>query len=133
MPQSQKPQSETTRSSSPRPHDASRRDFLCQSLAAGAALAAPLMVSSKVLGLDGAAAPSNKITLGVIGIGPRCTYDLKGMLPFPDVQCVAIADVQASRRDAGKALVDRALRQQGLPALSATFANCWRGKTSTRC
>ena len=51
-------------------------------------------------------AASEKITLGVIGIGPRCTYDLKAMLALPDVQCVAIADVQASRRDAGKALVD---------------------------
>ncbi len=51
-------------------------------------------------------AASEKITLGVIGIGPRCTYDLKSMLALPDVRCVAIADVQASRRDAGKALVD---------------------------
>ncbi len=50
--------------------------------------------------------PSEKITLGVIGIGPRCTYDLQAMLKLPDVQCVAIADVQASRRDAGKKLVD---------------------------
>ncbi|MGH7128974.1 MAG: Gfo/Idh/MocA family protein, partial [Planctomycetaceae bacterium] len=41
-----------------------------------------------------------------IGIGPRCTYDLKAMLQFSDVRCVAIADVQAERRDAGKALVD---------------------------
>jgi hypothetical protein len=28
------------------------------------------------------------------------------MLGLPDVQCVAMADVQASRRDVGKALVD---------------------------
>jgi predicted dehydrogenase len=59
------------------------------------------------LGKDGAVAPSEKITLGVIGIGPRCTYDLQAMLGLPDVQCVAIADVQASRRDAGKTLVDK--------------------------
>ena len=45
--------------------------------------------------------------LGVIGIGPRCTYDLKSILALPDVQCVAICDVQASRREAGKTLVDR--------------------------
>jgi predicted dehydrogenase len=60
-----------------------------------------------VLGRDGAVAPSEKITLGVIGIGPRCTYDLRSMLGLADVKCVAIADVQASRRDAGKALVDQ--------------------------
>ncbi len=52
--------------------------------------------------------PNDKINLGVIGIGPRCTYDLTAMLKFNDVRCVAIADVQASRREAGKKLVDDA-------------------------
>ncbi|HQX51197.1 MAG TPA: Gfo/Idh/MocA family oxidoreductase [Planctomycetaceae bacterium] len=70
------------------------------------AAAVPLILPAHVLGRGGAVAPSEKITLGVIGIGPRCTYDLTAMLGLPDVQCVAIADVQASRRDAGKALVD---------------------------
>jgi predicted dehydrogenase len=51
---------------------------------------------------------NDKINLGVIGIGPRCTYDLTAMLKFSDIRCVAIADVQASRRDAGKKLVDSA-------------------------
>ena len=81
-----------------------RRNFLGVSLAAAAA---PYVISSTVLGRSGATAPSEKITLGVIGIGPRCTYDLQAMLGLPDVQCVAIADVQATRRDAGKALVDK--------------------------
>jgi Oxidoreductase family, NAD-binding Rossmann fold len=81
----------------------SRRQFLGTAVAAAAA---PWIIPSHVLGLGGAVAPSEKITLGVIGIGPRCTYDLTAMLKLPDVQCVAIADVQASRRDAGKKLVD---------------------------
>ena len=78
-------------------------------LAAGAAAAAvfPAIVPSRALGLDGAVAPSERITLGVIGIGPRCTYVLTSMLGLTDVRCLAIADVQASRRDAGKALVDK--------------------------
>jgi len=71
-----------------------------------ATAAAATMVPSHVLGRDGATAPSEKIRLGVIGIGPRCRYDLSTMLPFPDVRCVAIADVQAKRRDVGKKLVD---------------------------
>ena len=50
---------------------------------------------------------SERITLGVIGIGPRATYDLGGMLKQPDCQCVAVCDVQASRREAGKKLVDK--------------------------
>jgi predicted dehydrogenase len=64
------------------------------------------IVPSRVLGRGGATAPSERIGLGVIGIGPRCIYDLQAMLGFSDVQCVAIADVQATRRDAGKRLVD---------------------------
>ena len=83
-----------------------RRAFLAGSIAAGAIAAAPYIIPARALGRDGAIAPSEKITLGVIGIGPRCTYDLKAMMGLADVQCVAIADVQASRRDAGKKLVD---------------------------
>ncbi|MEO8496074.1 MAG: Gfo/Idh/MocA family oxidoreductase [Planctomycetota bacterium] len=86
------------------PTNTTRRDFILGGVAATASLAA--FVPAHVLGRDGATAPSEKITLGIIGIGPRCTYDLKSILPFADVQCVAIADVQATRRDAGKTLVD---------------------------
>src|SRR5579864_4648548 len=83
----------------------SRRDFVLGSVAAAASVAT--FVPSHVLGREGNVAPSEKITLGVIGIGPRCTYDLKAMLPFPDIRCVAIAEVQAKRREAGKTLVDQ--------------------------
>src|SRR6056297_3163978 len=82
-----------------------RRSFLQTSAVAGASLAS--FVPASVLGKAGATAPSEKITLGVIGIGPRCRYDLNSMLPFSDIQCVAIADVQASRREQGKQLVDQ--------------------------
>ena len=85
-------------------HRRTRRQFLATSIAA---TAFPMIVPSHVLGRAGAVAPSNKLNLGVIGIGPRCTYDLTAMLKFDDVHTVAIADVQASRRDAGKQLVDK--------------------------
>ncbi|MFI4874404.1 MAG: Gfo/Idh/MocA family protein [Blastopirellula sp. JB062] len=86
------------------PNTASRRDFLLSTTAAAASLTT--IIPSSALGRDGNVAPSERITLGVVGIGPRCTYDLKAMLKFKDVRCVAIADVQADRRDAGKKLVD---------------------------
>ncbi|MFO0913262.1 MAG: Gfo/Idh/MocA family oxidoreductase [Pirellulales bacterium] len=86
---------------------ATRREFLGRGAAAAAALSVPWFVSARALGGAGVAAASERITLGVIGIGPRCTYDLTAMLGLSDVQCVAIADVQASRRDAGKQLVDK--------------------------
>lgn len=88
-----------------KPHT-SRRQFLRRSATAGAVFAAPWIVPARALGREGGTAASETITLGVIGIGPRCTYDLKAMLGFADIRCLAIADVQAGRRDAGKKLVD---------------------------
>lgn len=85
----------------------SRREFLKTTLpAAGAACAAPLVVPSSALGLGGAVAPSERIVLGGLGIGPRGTVDLKCFLANPDVQFVAIADLQQTRREAVKTLVD---------------------------
>jgi predicted dehydrogenase len=86
-----------------------RRDLLQRSVgsvAASAVLAVPHIIPGSALGNDERPAPSGRITLGVIGIGPRGTYDLRAMLKQPDVQCVAICDVQASRREAAKKLVD---------------------------
>lgn len=88
------------------PRTASRRDFLLGTAAATVAASLPTVLPGRVLGRDGATAPSETISLGVIGIGPRCTYDLTAMLGFEDVRCVAIAEVQAKRREAGKQLVD---------------------------
>ncbi|MEW4487032.1 Gfo/Idh/MocA family oxidoreductase [Thalassoglobus sp. JC818] len=85
-----------------------RRDFLCTAAMGAIATSAASIVPASALGLEGTVAPSEKISLGVIGIGPRCTYDLTAMLQLPDIRCVAIADVQKSRRDKGKELVDGA-------------------------
>src|SRR5262245_35275131 len=52
-----------------------RRDLLRRA----AALAAPWFVPAVALGRGGKAAPSERITLGVIGVGPRCTYVLPAM------------------------------------------------------
>ena len=91
----------------PKTQALTRRSFLTGAAVGGTAVCLPTIVPSHVLGRDGAVAPSEKVTLGVIGIGPRCRYDLGAMLGLPDVKCVAIADVQASRRDTGKRLVDQ--------------------------
>lgn len=87
------------------PVSPSRRQFLQGAATVSAALAAPTIVPAHVLAAQ-QTKPNERINLGVVGIGPRCTYDLKAMLQFEDVRCVAIADVQQRRRDAGKQLVD---------------------------
>jgi predicted dehydrogenase len=50
--------------------------------------------------------PSERITLGGIGIGNRGTYDLGCFLQQKDVQFVAVCDVKAARRDAVKRIAD---------------------------
>lgn len=88
------------------PSEMNRRQVLHRAVAASAVFAAPTIVSARALGRENVPAASERITLGVIGIGPRATYDLNAMLGLADVHCVAIADVQASRREAGKKQVD---------------------------
>ncbi len=107
------------------PSGINRRQFGFKSIGsavAASAAAQNLWTQQGVWAQDSAAAiprsANETIQLGVIGIGPRCTYDLKAMLPMSDVRCVAIADVQASRRNAGKQLVDMTYGNQDLKLYS---------------
>lgn len=83
-----------------------RRTFLQRSLVLGGAAIAPMIVPAHVLGRGGGVAPSNRIVLGGIGIGPRGRQVLASMMAEQDVQYVATCDVQASMRAALKATAD---------------------------
>jgi predicted dehydrogenase len=86
----------------------SRRRFLKAAAAAvGAGCVAPMVMSAKVLGLDGETAPSNKITYAIIGCGHRGRYDLERFLRQPDAQFLAICDVQQDRRNMVKDWVEK--------------------------
>ncbi len=85
---------------------ATRREFLKRSIAVAGAAALPAFVPGRALGLDGAVAPSRRIVLGAIGIGPRGSHVLGCFLAEPDVQFVAICDVRADRRQSVKATAD---------------------------
>ena len=50
-------------------HPIDRREFLQTSAAVAAACAAPTIIPARALGADGNVAPSNRITVGFIGIG----------------------------------------------------------------
>ena len=75
-----------------------RRDFLRTSAAVAAAYAAPTIIPAHALGADGAVAPSNRITIGKIGLGRQA---LAMNLPFfvsqPDCEVVALCDVDRWR------------------------------------
>jgi len=70
----------------------SRRAFLRTSAAAGIAL--PYIVPASVFGQ---AAPSERITVGCIGVGRMGMGDLREALGFKQVQVVAVCDVDANR------------------------------------
>jgi hypothetical protein len=79
---------------------------LTTAVQAGAAIALPQIVPGLVLGKDRAVPPSEKIVMAGIGIGSRGSSDLGEFLGQPDVQCVAICDARADRRDRVKKMVD---------------------------
>jgi predicted dehydrogenase len=84
-----------------------RRGFLKRTAGAGMAAAGFSIVPSSVFGRDGSVPPSERITVGGIGIGNRGTYDLGCFLEQKDVQFVAICDVKKARRDAIKKMADK--------------------------
>ena len=69
-----------------------RREFLAVPAAMAVAQAAP---------------PSDRIRLGVIGLGPRGRYVLSHFLREADVQVVAVCDAAEERRNEAKQMVDQ--------------------------
>ena len=81
-----------------------RRNFI---KAAALTLGMPTIIPASALGKNGTVAPSNRIVMGGIGIGPRGRKVLACFLKQPDVQFVAIADAQAAQRETVRRIVNR--------------------------
>ena len=58
-----------------------------------ALVASPMLVASRVLGLDGETAPSERVRLGVVGLGGRGSYIATIIQQAKDCQLVAISDI----------------------------------------
>jgi len=85
----------------------SRREFLrCSAAIASTALAVPCVVPASSLGKDGQAAPSERITLGSIGVGSMGRGDMKSLMQVEGTQIVAVCDVFEDRREAAKKVAD---------------------------
>ena len=69
-----------------------RREFLRGSVVTAAAFAVPTIVPSSVFGAN---APSNRITIGSIGLGGMGTGNMKGFKGKSGSQVVALCDVDA--------------------------------------
>jgi len=84
---------------------ATRRGFLKATLAAGVA---PWFVPVRLLGAAGQSAPSNKLTVGVLGVGAQGRYDMQNFLAQPDVRVAAICDVNQRNIAAARDLITKA-------------------------
>jgi len=86
----------------------SRRTFIKRTgIASLGVTAFPHIIPSTALGADGAIAPSNRIVMGAIGTGGQGMYDMRTFLGNPEVQIVAVCDVDRDHRDDAKKAVDQ--------------------------
>jgi hypothetical protein len=100
-----------------------RRAFLSRTAAAAAALAGPAIVPSRVLS---ASAPSSRVHVGLVGMGRQMTKpNLPQFLARPDVQVVAVCDVDAWRLEQAQKVVET---HYG----AAAGKDGWRGCTAHR-
>ncbi|MFT5123907.1 MAG: myo-inositol 2-dehydrogenase/D-chiro-inositol 1-dehydrogenase [Kiritimatiellia bacterium] len=84
-----------------------RRTFL----KSAGALGFPTIIPSSVLGAD---APSNKITMGFIGVGDHGVgRNLNMFIRVPDARVVAVCDVFKSRQQKAAGIVDTWYQQKG--------------------
>lgn len=84
----------------------SRRRFLKAAAGASTLAAVPYFIPASALGRGGAVPPSERILVGGIGIQNRGMHDLGWIMGRPEVQFVAICDLQKKQRLAVKKFVD---------------------------
>ncbi|MFO7692132.1 MAG: Gfo/Idh/MocA family oxidoreductase [Vicinamibacterales bacterium] len=102
-----------------------RREFLS---GAAAAAATVTILPRRVLGGAGYVAPSDKITLACVGFGTQAIREIGGILASPDVEVVAVCDVDRSGvgylewgrnqiRDGIRRLIENPAWRDGVPGV----------------
>jgi predicted dehydrogenase len=81
----------------------------------GAAVAVPAIVPRSVFGAEEKEAPSERITLGFIGMGKMNRGHLGRFLGYADVQVLAVCDVDTTRREHAKKTVEDHYAKKGTP------------------
>ncbi len=93
-------------------HRLNRRRFLRQTAAAGAVLGLPAIVPASAVGAEGRPAPSNRITIGAIGVGGQGNGNLGGFLGDPRCQVVAVNDVDRNHAERTQRRVNEVYNNQ---------------------
>ncbi len=83
-----------------------RRQFLGHAAAFSGIVASPWIVSPVARGAEGNAAPSERITVGLIGKGLMGSGHLRRLVGDRDVQVLAVCDVDRLRGEDGKRVVE---------------------------
>ncbi len=99
-------------------NELTRREFLRNSVAAGAAFAAPIFITRSVFGAN---PPSEKITVGCIGVGRMGLGDMKEAMGFNQVQVVAVCDVDSKRVKNAQQIVENRYSAQ---STSGSYKGC---------
>ena len=95
-----------------------RRQFLKGSAVAATGFLVPTIVPASVFGAD---APSNRITIGFVGVGRMGMGDLQELLGHKEAQIVAVCDVDSNRaKNAQKTVEARYAKQSA----GGTYKGC---------
>ena len=97
-----------------------RRAFL---RAAATASTAPVILPASLFGAGDTAPASERIVMGLIGVGGQGSYHMRTLSGFPDVQIAAICDVDAGHLDRAVNHVEDAYSKR---TKSGTFKGCAR-------
>lgn len=108
-------------------HDETRRSFLKKTSVTAALLGFPTIVPSYVLarpsgsGRQQPVAPSNRITMGLIGCGGMGRGDMGALMQYPEVQFVAVCDPDLRQRTPARQSV---LSHYAGQSRSGAYAGC---------
>ena len=110
-----------------------RRQFLKQTTGLALSAAAfPSLIPASALGKSGGVAPSNRIAVGCIGVGPQGQGDMGNFLNQKDAQVVAVCDVMPATSSRRATASTSITRTRTAPCI-ATSASWWPAKTLTPC
>jgi predicted dehydrogenase len=71
-------------------------------------IAAPHLIPASALGRSGTVAPSERLTMGGIGLGNQGMHNLRNFLTCPDLRVLAVCDVDTDHRNKARQTVDSA-------------------------
>jgi hypothetical protein len=98
-----------------------RRRFLTRTATASGVLLAPWIIPGAARGADGVLAPSERVTVGLIGRGLMGAGHLRRLTGDRGFQLVAVCDVDRERREAGRQTADE---QYAAARSEGTYRGC---------